>query len=141
MSEPLRVLLVDDNLADLHLAELAFEEHRAVAQVVTRDSGPAALTYLRDPATPLPHVVMLDLNMPMMNGFEVLEAIRTDPHLQHLSVVILSTSDADSDVKRAYSMFASSYMLKQDSFSDFIAQIDQFVTYWRQCQFAHVPKS
>jgi len=54
MSEPLRVLLVDDNPADLHLAELAFEEHRAVAQVVTRDSGPAALTYLRDPATPSP---------------------------------------------------------------------------------------
>ncbi|MCD0158346.1 response regulator [Deinococcus sp. 6GRE01] len=140
MNSVLRVLLVDDNQNDLALAMIAFEEHERSTQVTTCNSGKEALAYLRDSNIPLPNVVVLDLNMPMMSGFEVLEAIRCDPLLQPLTVVILSTSSDPGDIQTAYRLFASSYMVKQQNFGDFMEQIDQFVTYWRRCQFPNVDR-
>lgn len=135
MDKILDVLLVDDNPTDLELAMIAFEEHGHDTRITTCNSGKEALANLRDPHIPLPNVVVLDLNMPMMGGLEVLEAIRRDPLLQPLTVVILSTSSAPHDIQAAYRLFASSYMVKQQDFADFMEQIDQFVTYWRRCQF------
>lgn len=140
MDTPLHILMVDDSPQDLELAAIALEAHQTDTRVVTFSSGVAALDYLRDPGTILPHVVILDLNMPLMNGLEVLDAIRTDPHLQSLTVVILSTSNDSGDIQAAYRLFASSYMVKQQNFTDFMYQIDQFVAYWRLCQFPLIQK-
>lgn len=140
MNRILNVLLVDDDPTDLELALIAFEEHESNTHVTTCNSGKEALAYLHDPNVPLPNVVVLDLNMPLMNGLEVLEAIRQDPLLQPLTVVILSTSDDPGDVQEAYRLFASSYMVKQQNFADFVEQIEQFVTYWRRCQFPKVQR-
>lgn len=135
MNRILNVLLVDDNPSDLELAMIAFEEQGSDTHITTCNDGQKALAYLRDPSVPLPDVVVLDLNMPMMGGLAVLEAIRCDPHMQTLPVVILSTSSDPQDVQAAYRLFASSYLVKQQHFADFMEQIDRFVAYWRRCQF------
>ena len=134
MKRILSVLLVDDNHHDLELASIAFEEHTQSAQLTTFTDGRSVLAYLRSPDRPKPDVIVLDLHMPIMSGLEVLEAIRTDPLLGHLPVVILSTSSDVSDIRRAYQLFANSYMVKQPEFTLFIEQIDHFVAYWRGCQ-------
>ena len=101
MTRPFQVLLVDDNPADLLLAQEVFHEHGDALNVTTCSSGKEALEYLRAPGT-RPDVVILDVNMPVMSGFEVLEAIKDDPALVWIPVVMLSTSSHPGDVARAY---------------------------------------
>lgn len=131
----LRVLLIDDNPADRLLAEEAFAEHAGVVTVSTCEDGPEALQRLQDDRLPLPDVVILDLNMPQMSGFDVIQAIRSVPRIRHLPVVILSTSDRPQDVARAYDLLASSYMVKSRDFPGFVQQIEHFVNFWYDCRF------
>ncbi|MBZ9715210.1 response regulator [Deinococcus multiflagellatus] len=134
-SSRLHVLLIDDDPADRLLAQEAFEEHAGTVQISLCEDGVQALAWLRTPGRPLPDVVMLDLNMPRMSGFEVIAAIRSDPGLRHLPVVILSTSDNPDDVAQAYNLFASSYMVKSKDFPGFLTQVDHFVKFWQDCRF------
>ena len=97
------------------------------------EDGPSALAELR--AQALPDVVILDLNMPRMSGFDVIREIRASADLRHLPVVILSTSDNADDVARAYDLLASSYMVKSRDFPGFVKQIDHFVRFWHDCRF------
>ena len=136
MPPSLRILLVDDNPVDLDLAREAFSEQVTRVDVTTRDSGVAALAYLRDPLSQRPDVVVLDVNMPLMSGFEVLRAIKGDPALQTIPVVMLSTSTNPADVELAYSLFASSYLVKEATFACFLDEVEDFVRYWRRCQVA-----
>ncbi|UBV44828.1 response regulator (plasmid) [Deinococcus taeanensis] len=130
MTRPFRVLLVDDNPADLLLAQEVFEEHGAGLTVTSCASGSEALRHLR--TGPHPDVVILDVNMPVMSGFEVLQAIKEDPALVYIPVVMLSTSSQPGDVARAYTLHASSYMVKSTSFQKFVDQVDAFVNFWRE---------
>jgi len=129
---PLSVLLIDDDSTDLELAAIVFGEY--ALDVHTCAGGAEALAHLRA-APSLPHVVVLDLNMPQMNGFEVLDSIRRDEGLRHLPVVILSTSGEARDVTRAYDLLASSYMVKQRDFAAFEEQVRGFVSFWTTCIF------
>lgn len=133
MPDRLCFLLVDDNPADLLLAREVFEDQQRV-NVVTRGSGDECLAYLRNPNTSRPDVVVLDLNMPGMSGFDLLKILKDDPELRNIPVVILSTSDDPRDVSQAYSLHASSYMVKSVNFSDFVSQIDVFLDYWQRCR-------
>lgn len=90
MSDRLTVLVVDDNLADILLLEEVFGDHAEAVDLVTFRSGPDVLSYLRDPSCQLPDVLLLDWSMPAMNGQEVLESLRAEPHLQSLPVMVLS---------------------------------------------------
>lgn len=134
MPKRLSFLLVDDNPADLMLAHEVFKEHDEWAEVITAASGIEALAYLQDPSRPRPDVVVLDLNMPGLSGFDVLKAMKATPELLHIPVVVLSTSDDPQDVSQAYSLHASSYMVKSVNFSDFVSQINVFLDYWRSCR-------
>lgn len=138
---PLCILFVDDNPADLLLAREVFEDHRQWVGVVTRQNGLEALNYLKDPQYSHPDVVITDLNMPGLTGFDILKAMKADEELQNIPVVILSTSDAQQDIDMAYSLHASSYMVKSVDFSDFIEQIDAFVKYWLRCRVTSHPLS
>lgn len=133
--EVLKILLIDDDPADRLLAEEAFSEHASRVTVTTCEDGPQALAALQGRPEDLPDVVILDLNMPVMTGFDVIREIRATPGLRHLPVVILSTSDSRADVARAYDLLASSYMVKSQSFPGFVQQIDHFVRYWHDCRF------
>ncbi|GGB68726.1 response regulator [Deinococcus soli (ex Cha et al. 2016)] len=130
----LRVLLVDDNPNDQLLALEAFADHDARVHVSVCNDGPEALSVLTS-GRDLPDVVVLDLNMPVMSGFDVIREIRSAPALKHLPVVILSTSSDREDIRRAYDLLASAYLVKSASFPAFVEQIDRFVGFWHSCRF------
>ena len=135
MPQSITVLLIDDNPADLLLAQEAFSEYSERVRVISHTGGREALAYLKDTQQALPNVIVLDVNMPGMSGFEVLGAIREDPELRHLPVVMLTTSAQEKDIDAAYDLITSSYMVKNAKFSEFVDQIDQFVKYWLGSQF------
>lgn len=135
MPQAITVLLIDDNPADLTLAQEAFEDHSAHVTLITCNDGAKAIALLKDSSRALPDVIVLDVNMPVMSGFDVLRIIRDDEELRHLPVVMLSTSGSEADIGQAYDLIASSYMLKNASFTEFVGQIEQFVKFWTGCQF------
>ena len=130
MPTPCHYLLVDDNPTDHILVQEAFELLGPDFRLTCVQSGLQALQVLGSPELQ-PDVVLLDINMPGMNGFEVLEAIKRDPRLRTLPVVMLSTSGAVGDVSRAYHLFASSYLVKSPRFDVFLEQIEALLTYWQ----------
>ncbi|MBZ9751714.1 response regulator [Deinococcus sp. HMF7604] len=136
MTAPQRFLLVDDNPHDQLLATEAFLELCPACHLTVKGSGTEALFYLQM-AIELPEVILLDVNMPGMNGFEVLAALKADPRLALIPVVMLSTSNAREDVSAAYTLHASSYLVKAGSFVAFLEQIDAFLRYWQQSRVTH----
>ncbi|THF84406.1 response regulator [Deinococcus sp. KSM4-11] len=134
MGRPLRVLLVDDAPTDRELTREAFTGHKRAVIIDTCANGERALSFLHAPDTTLPDVILLDLNMPGLTGFDVLAQLKDHPRLRAIPVVILSSSSDTGDIDRAYSLHASSYLIKDVDFQRFIEQIDAFVNYWvRNC--------
>ncbi len=125
----LRLALVDDNPMDRDLATEALDEACPDCEVELFASGQAVLTHLQTVGV-LPDVILLDINMPGMNGFEVLRALKADPRLCLIPVVMLTTSGASEDIQQAYTLHASSYVVKAASFSAFLEQVESFIRYW-----------
>lgn len=123
-------LLVDDVPGDLIIVKEAFEELDPDSTLVTARSGQEALDLLRSGVC-RPDVMLLDIHMPGMSGFEVLAALKQDPRLRTIPVVMLSTSQYEPDITQAYTLHASSYLVKSSDFQGFLGQIDKFLTYWR----------
>lgn len=136
MVSPRRFLLVDDNPHDQLLAIEAFAELCPECDLRVFSSGAEALAFLQT-AQYLPDVILLDVNMPGMNGFEVLGALKVHPELVPIPVVMLSTSGARSDIRTAYTLCASSYLVKAPSFQGFLKQIETFLRYWDEARVAH----
>ncbi|ADV66970.1 response regulator [Deinococcus maricopensis] len=129
--KPKRILLVDDNPNDLELALAAFQESDTPHDVRTATGGLAALELLRAaPAEERPHVVLLDLNMTHMDGLSVLDAIRSDPGLHDIPVVMLSTSRAQGDIQACYARGASAYVVKPMDFSRFTDAVKAIGGFW-----------
>ncbi|MGW8332911.1 response regulator [Streptomyces sp. NPDC055897] len=131
MTAPARaydVLLVEDDIADAMLIEEALSERGSRNLVQTTD-GVAALEYLRDPDSVRPDLIVLDLNMPRMNGRELLRVLKNDENLQTIPVVVLTTSSAPDDVTGAYSSHANAYVTKPVNLQEFeqaVQSIDAF---------------
>jgi two-component system response regulator len=131
------ILLVEDNPDDQLLTRIAFEKARLENELVVVGDGVAALDYLwcrgayagRDPAAP-PALVLLDLNMPMLSGFEVLEQMRANPLTATQPVVVLTSSAQDEDVLRSYRNGANSYVRKPVELEAFIKAVAQLQLYW-----------
>jgi two-component system, response regulator len=134
MSEPVDLLLVEDNEDDIVLIEEAFAEAKLMNVIFKVRDGEDALAYLRQegPYTHRrrPGLVLLDINMPKMNGFEVLQAMKADPLLQSLPVVMLTTSDRDDDIVRSYTDGACSYIRKPMTLNQFAQVVKDFELYW-----------
>lgn len=130
MTRPLRVLLIDDSLTDRQLAEEVFGEYAHLCALTTAASGQAALERMLAPGATLPDVVLLDINMPGLSGFDVLTTMKSHPELGRIPVVMLSTSSHEQDVSQAYSLHASSYLIKSVNFGDFVAQVEGFLEFW-----------
>lgn len=135
-SEPL-ILLAEDNLSHAKLVRRSLAERRLVHRVIHVTDGASAVAYLEDcgqldPAAdkPLPHVILLDLRLPKVDGLEVLERLKGNPALARIPVVILSTSSAPHDVARAYALHANSYVVKPLNFKVFSQLIGDLGTYW-----------
>jgi CheY-like chemotaxis protein len=135
--EPLEILLVEDNEDHAELVRRALAEHRVANRIRHLSDGQMALDYLfrrgpfEDPASsPRPHVVLLDLRLPRVDGLEVLAVVKTDPDLRRIPVVVLTTSDAERDLARAYASHANSYLVKPVGFESFQKLMEDFGFYW-----------
>ena len=127
------VLLVEDDPGDVLMTREAFEENKVVNRLAVVSDGASAMQYLRREGeyadAPTPDMVLLDLNLPRMDGREVLAAMKSDPELRRIPVVVLTTSEAEEDVLRSYSLHANAYVTKPVDFQRFIdvvRQIDDF---------------
>lgn len=132
---PLRILLVEDDAADAHLVRLAMAETRINATLEHVVDGREALEYLRRETDRFkealrPDLILLDLNMPRLDGREFLVAVKADVALRAIPVVVLSTSDVERDVLGAYRLGAAGYVAKPLDVSEFIAEIRQLGEYW-----------
>jgi two-component system response regulator len=131
------ILLVEDNEDDAELARLALEETGISTPVVLATDGVEALDYLfatgahadRD-ASVMPRVVLLDINLPKVNGFQVLQRLRGDAATELLPVVMLTSSDEQHDVQASYRSGANSYVRKPMDFSQFVETVRQLGAYW-----------
>lgn len=127
-TRPFDVLLVEDDVADAMLIEEALSE-RGARNLVQVTDGVAALEHLRTPDSPRPDLIVLDLNMPRMNGRELLRVLKNDDELQTIPVVVLTTSTAPDDVTDAYSSHANAYVTKPVNLEEFeqaVQSIDAF---------------
>ena len=127
------ILLVEDDPGDVLMTREAFEDYKVRNQLHVVSDGADAMAFLRQEGEyadrPRPDLVLLDLNLPRMDGREVLEAIKSDPELSSIPVVVLTTSEAEDDVLRSYSLHANAYVTKPVDFERFIEvvrQIDDF---------------
>ncbi|WP_433083835.1 response regulator [Dactylosporangium sp. CA-052675] len=132
-SLPIEVLLVEDDPGDVLMTQEAFEEHKVRNKLNVVQDGEEALAYLRREGkfadATRPDLILLDLNLPRVDGREVLQVIKEDQDLRRIPVVVLTTSQADEDILRSYSLHANAYVTKPVDFDSFIAvvrQIDEF---------------
>jgi CheY-like chemotaxis protein len=127
------VLLVEDDPGDVLMTREAFEDYKVHNQLHVVNDGEQAMAFLRQEGEyadlPRPDLVLLDLNLPRMDGRQVLDAIKSDPDLSSIPVVVLTTSEAEDDVLRSYSLHANAYVTKPvdfERFIDVVRQIDDF---------------
>jgi CheY-like chemotaxis protein len=127
-----KILLVEDNPDDVELTMRAFAQHKLAGEVVVARDGLEALDMLQGPdhLEPLPSLVLLDLKLPKLDGFEVLRRIRADEHTRLLPVVILTSSKEESDLVAGYGLGANSYIRKPVDFTDFSKAVLQLGGYW-----------
>jgi CheY-like chemotaxis protein len=130
---PIDVLLVEDDPGDVLMTREAFEDNKVANNLYVVNDGVMAMEFLRKQGqyadAPTPDLVLLDLNLPRMDGREVLAALKEDHELRRIPVVILTTSEAEEDVLRSYSLHANAYVTKPVDFARFIEvvrQIDEF---------------
>lgn len=129
------ILLVEDSQVDAHLTRAALEENRFAVSMHHVTDGIEALDYLRQQGQAFtdglrPDLILLDLNMPRMNGREFLTAMKADPNLSDIPVVILTTSDVEQDVIASYKLGAAGYVTKPVDLEQFIHAINQLGNYW-----------
>ncbi len=128
------ILLIDDNPGDIHLTQEAFREIGHRARFLVAENGADALDMLRKQgehaATPTPDFILLDLNLPRMDGRELLRAIKGDELLRRIPTVILTTSNRRQDVEQCYALFANSYIVKPVQWDQFLKIVKSLEHYW-----------
>jgi len=135
--EPVVVLLVEDNDDHAELVKRQLIDHRVANHLLRVSDGQSALDYLlnegayADPATcPRPHVILLDLRLPGLDGIEVLKSCKAIESLSSIPIVILTTSEAERDLDLAYQNHANSYLVKPVDFEKFKQLMDDLGFYW-----------
>ena len=135
--KPIVILLVEDDPAHAEIVLRNFKDFRLANRIMHVEDGQAALDYLyrkgefSDPQTsPRPHIVLLDLRLPKVDGLEVLKQIKSDQDLHSIPVVILTTSEAETDRVKAYDCHANSYLVKPVDFIRFVDLMKAFGYYW-----------
>lgn len=132
------ILLIEDNPMDADLTRRAFTRRRVINPVEVARDGEEALAYIArwEQGEPLPVVVLLDINLPKINGLEVLKRYKTSPQIQKVPVIILTTSAEDRDIETAYQLGANSYIVKPVEFEKFLEVAGQIDLYWNMINIA-----
>jgi CheY-like chemotaxis protein len=124
------ILLVEDDHVDIMTIQRALKEIHVGNTVISRENGEAGLDYLRDPAQERPCIILLDLNMPIMNGIEFLQQIKLDAALRRIPVVVLTTSEEQQDKVRSFDLGVAGYMAKPVDYRRFVEMIRSIDLYW-----------
>jgi CheY-like chemotaxis protein len=131
---PIQVLLVEDNSADAQLTKIAFEESKIPVHLNVVEDGVEAMAFLRKQGRyikmPYPDIILLDLNLPKKDGREVLAEIKIDETLKRIPVVVLTTSQAEEDILKAYNLCANCYITKPVDFDQFVKIIQSIENFW-----------
>lgn len=139
MAPTVNLLLVDDDEVDVQGLKRAFTKSRIGNPIVVARDGVEALELLRGEngkaKLPKPHLILLDLNMPRMNGLEFLEVLRKDEDLKTAVVFMITTSKAEEDKARAYGHNVAGYIVKQDPANTFIQAVSLLEHYWKIVEF------
>lgn len=124
------VLLVEDDLVDVMTVNRAFNDLDITNDIVHRRNGEEAIKFLKSEDMESPCIILLDLNMPKMNGIEFLQEAKNDPELKKIPVVVLTTSNDDRDKMESYKLGVAGYMLKSAEYKEFVDTIKEINKYW-----------
>lgn len=130
----IHILLVEDNEGDIVLTTEALEDSKIINSISVARDGKAALDYMfrhegYEQATP-PDLILLDINLPLKNGHEVLQELKSNSSTQHIPVIMLTTSSSESDIKLSYKHHANCYISKPVDISEFLNAISQMENFW-----------
>jgi CheY-like chemotaxis protein len=135
MSEKLvNILLVEDDEVDVMNVKRAFLKNNIKNPLFIAGNGVEALEMLENTIVPLPRIIILDINMPKMNGIEFLKIVRETEKLKNISVFVMTTSNEDSDKIKAYDLNVAGYILKPLSFEKFLMSVSTLKNYWQLCE-------
>lgn len=141
-TRPFTILLVEDSPVQQALTRRAIEDSTLEAHLHVVDDGEAAMRYLRGEGeyagSPRPDIILLDLNMPRMDGHSVLEALRAEPKLAAIPVTVLTTSTADSDVSASYARGANAFVTKPAEYEKFVELFSALGQFW--AHFVRTPR-
>lgn len=136
MSNPaVHILLVEDDEIDAEAVQRAFRKHRIANPITVAANGLIALEILRSGKIPRPNLILLDINMPRMNGIQFLQTIRQDENLRDLVVFVLTTSDDDRDKVATYDQNIAGYLVKSKVGDGFVNLVEMLDCYWRYVEF------
>lgn len=134
MMRPVEILLVEDNPGDVRLTKEALREGKLSTNLSVAPDGVEALAFLHQEGkyaeAPRPDIVLLDLNLPKMDGREVLASLKADPDLRRIPVVVLTTSQAEQDILRTYDLHANCYITKPVDLDQFITIVQSIEGFW-----------
>jgi CheY-like chemotaxis protein len=126
------ILLIEDNPMDVDLTRRAFTRRKVINAIEVARDGEEAIDYIHrwESGEPWPVVILLDINLPKVNGLEVLRELKTHPMLQKIPVIVLTSSGEDRDIQKAYELGANSYIVKPVDFEKFVDVAAQIDLYW-----------
>lgn len=133
-AKPIEILLVEDNPGDVRLTKEAFRDNKIKNNMFVAEDGERALDFLYQrngyEDAIRPDLILLDLNLPKLDGRQVLQEIKEDPRLRRIPVVVLTTSEATEDIVRTYDLHANSYVTKPVDFAQFIKVVHTIEDFW-----------
>jgi chemotaxis family two-component system response regulator Rcp1 len=125
-----KIVVVEDNPADAKTLRLALERRDPQIEMVFLEDGERAIEYFSQDDTETPELILLDLNLPIVSGFEVLEFLKSHTNLKTIPVVVLSGSSTQAEIERCYSAGANSYMCKPTGIQQVFDMANELVSYW-----------
>ncbi len=124
------ILLVEDDAIDVMTVKRVLKDIQVTSELVPAGDGEQALAYLRDDGNANPCFILLDLNMPKMNGIEFMRIVKADDVLQGIPIIVLTTSNSDQDISKSFELGAAGYMLKSVDYQKFVEIIKTIDLYW-----------
>ncbi len=131
------ILLVEDDQVDVMTVKRALKEIHVTNSVVNLENGEEALKYLRDPKSERPCIILLDINMPIMNGIEFLQVVKHDAKLKRIPVVVLTTSEEQQDKVNSFDLGVAGYMAKPVDYRQFVEVMRTIDAYWTVSEVPH----
>lgn len=123
-------MLVEDDTVDVMTVKRALKDLQVMSDLVPTGDGEEALAYLRDDGNTKPCVILLDLNMPKMNGTEFMKIVKADEDLRKIPIIVLTTSNSEQDISKSFELGAAGYMVKSVDYKKFMEIIKTIDLYW-----------